>query len=201
MSLKLIVVNEKQTERQKSHLIIQPSSPLIRAWWCVQQLGADLELIALGEFLGHLYTAGKNVPCFQGTAVCWLHCSGTVTRQACSPQARVGGAWELRPGSLTQPSWQHWSRFYRCWVGEGQGWLWLPRKGRTKDKNLESGRAEFAEASWSQMRFGRKTERSLGDLPKTPKKQKTKKAKKLCHRATFHINKLQDSFAVHFIPF
>lgn len=96
-----MLVNEKcvklwfwETEVSSSYIPIV--SPHLSPMACPPDL--NWSRWALRESLGNLCAAGKNAPCFQGTKSADF-CLGPVRTQECSPQARDGGLWELRPGS------------------------------------------------------------------------------------------------------
>lgn len=99
VSLKLMLANEKYAQpwlwgtgvsSHNTAVISTHSSPMA----CPPDLSWSGPVTR--ELLGNLYTAGKNVPCFHRTAVCWPHCLGMVRMQEHSLWAMHGGLRELR---------------------------------------------------------------------------------------------------------
>lgn len=165
-----MLVNEKcvklwfgETEVSSSYISIV--SPHLSPMACPPDL--NWSRWALRESLGNLCAAGKNAPCFHGTKSADCSVLVLLEHRSVLPRQGMVGSGSKDQGAPTQPSLCCWCRFYRYWVGNGWRW-WCPGEGRIRDKNLEFGRAELPKASWSQMRFGRKTERCLHDLQKNP---------------------------------
>lgn len=146
VSLKLMLVNEKYAKlrlwgAEVSSNYTASVSPHLSLMPCPTALGWSGP--ALRELLGNLCTAGKNAPCFQGTAVCWLHCTGTVRIQECSPQAVDGRPWELRPGSLYLTFPAMLKQFLQVPGRGGTALVGLPGESRTRNVNLEFVRVEL----------------------------------------------------------
>lgn len=123
----------------------------------------------------------------------WLFCPGPVRTQECSPQARDGRLWELRPGSPYPAFSVMLMQILQVLSGEWVTVVVVPQGRPNKRYKFGIWQGWTSKASWSQMRFGRKTERCLHDLQKNLTTTR--------NYATEPNKKQWDSFTVYFITF